>query len=193
RSLGAGLNGAADVPNVEANNIDLAAYCSGGNDATKCGNIGARAPPLPTPDDLGNDLKIDSAHGDTQHPLTMIIARVGIETANDIFLTETSGALNVLIAQSLNGNVRLSVREHSTQGDDLNLLLPYRNGNSISDTIKPTQNDWAILIDYTGPAGPNALTVPTNKKRDIVVSNPATDGTINSPSINAENGWILLR
>ena len=30
-------------------------------------------------------------------------------------------------------------------------------------------------------------------KRDIVVSNPASDGTIDSPSVNAENGWILLR
>ena len=32
-----------------------------------------------------------------------------------------------------------------------------------------------------------------NVKRDIVVSNPVTDGTINSPSINAESGFVLLR
>src|SRR5262249_46110260 len=94
-----GLNGSGDAPNVEANNIDLAAYCRGANDATKCGNIGARAPPLASPDDLGNDLKIDSGHGDTQNPSTVIVGRVGIETANDAFVTETDGALNVLIAQ----------------------------------------------------------------------------------------------
>ena len=190
RSLGDGLNGSTDLPNVEANNIDLAAYCAIPNDATKCGNVGARAPPA-DPDDLTNDLKIDSGHGDTQHPSTTIVGRVGIETENDIYLTETDGALNVLVAQSLSGNVRLSVREHSGQGDDLNLLLPSHDGQHITDTIVPTQNDWAILIDYTGPTTPTAL--PTNAKRDIVVSNPATDGTIDSPSINAENGWILLR
>ena len=68
-------------------------------------------------------------------------------------VTETAGALNVLIAQSLSGNVRLTVREHATQGDDLNLILPYA-----SDTIAPTQNRNAILIDYAGVA---------NVKRDI--------------------------
>ena len=115
--------------------------------------------------------------------LTSIIGRVGIEAQNDIALTETSGALNVLIAQSLAGNVRLSVREHAGQGDNLNLILPNK-APALSDTIHPTQNGWAILIDYLGVA---------NVKRDIVVSNPASDGTIDSPSVNAENGWILLR
>ena len=89
-------------------------------------------------------------------------------------MTETAGALNVLIAQSLFGNVRLTVREHATQGDDLNLILPYA-----SDTIAPTQNRNAILIDYAGVA---------NVKRDIGVG----AAVLNTASINAA-GWILLR
>ncbi|HEX4526566.1 MAG TPA: hypothetical protein VH108_07475, partial [Gaiellaceae bacterium] len=169
-----GLNGAGDAPNVEANNVDLAAYCRGANDATKCGDVGARAPPLASPDDLGNDLKIDSGHGDTQHASQVIVGRVGIETANDAFVTETNGALNVLIAQSLNGNIRLSVREHSTVGDDLNLILPYDG-----DTLKPTQNRDAILLDYSGVF---------NVNRTIGVGSAVT----NTASINAA-GWILLR
>ncbi|MFZ1879461.1 MAG: hypothetical protein WAU41_04785, partial [Gaiellaceae bacterium] len=181
------FNGLGDVAqfspaNVEANNIDLAAYCSVPSSVPECGDVGARGPP----DSFGNDFKIDSGAGDTQHPSTVIVGRVGIVAGSNIFVTETKGALNVLIAQALDtanlantGNVRLTVREHSTQGDDLNLILPYA-----SDTVAPTHNGDAILIDYAG-----AL----NIKRDIVVSNPLTDGTIDSPSINAEHGWILLR
>src|SRR5262249_41037892 len=80
RNGGNGNNSQFSLANVEANNIDLAAYCSGANDATKCGNIGARGPPDgPTAtDDLGNDFKIWSGHGDTQNPLTIIVGRVGI-------------------------------------------------------------------------------------------------------------------
>ena len=104
----------------------------------------------------------------------MIVGRVGIEARNDVMVTETAGALNVLIAQSLSGNVRLTVREHATQGDDLNLILPYA-----SDTIAPTQNRNAILIDYAGVA---------NVKRDIAVG----AAVLNTASINAA-GWILLR
>ncbi len=174
RNSGDGLNSSTDLPNVEANNIDLGAYCDPTTPNAECGNVGDRAPPS-NPDALTNDLKIDSGHGDTQHPstlvvdangLTSIIGRVGIETQNDIYLTETSGALNVLVAQSLQGNVRLSVREHAGQGDDLNLLLPYGSPSGpayLSDTIKPAQNDWAILIDYLGVA---------NVKRDIIVVEP---------------------
>ncbi|MFL6033492.1 MAG: hypothetical protein ACJ74I_00290, partial [Gaiellaceae bacterium] len=175
RNGGAGLNTQFGLPNVEANNIDLAAYCGGSNDPAKCGNIGARAPPATgAEDDFLNDLKIDSGHGDTQHPSTVIVGRVGIEARNDVMVTETAGALNVLIAQSLSGNVRLTVREHATQGDDLNLILPYA-----SDTIAPTQNGNAILIDYSGVA---------NVKRDIGVG----AAVLNTASINAP-GWILLR
>src|SRR5262249_5701792 len=110
----------------------------------------------------------------TQNPSTVIVGRVGIETANDAFVTETDGALNVLIAQSLNGNIRLSVREHSGQGDDINLILPYA-----SDTIAPTQNGDAILIDYSGVL---------NIARSIGVGSTVH----NTASINAA-GWILLR
>ena len=84
-----GVNTSGGAANVEANNIDLAAYCRSANDATKCGNVGARAPPLASTDDLGNDLKIDSGHGDTQNSSDVIVGRVGIETTNDVFLTET--------------------------------------------------------------------------------------------------------
>ncbi|HET7128184.1 MAG TPA: hypothetical protein VFJ93_03815, partial [Gaiellaceae bacterium] len=168
-----GLNGSTDAPNVEANNIDLAAYCRGANSPMTCGNIGARAPPG-SEDQLGNDLKIDSGHGDTQHPSQVIVGRVGIETQNDAYVTETDGALDVLIAQSQTGNIRLSVREHSTVGDDLNLILPYA-----SDTLAPAQNRDAILFDYSGVY---------NVERTIGTG----AGVTNTASINAA-GWILLR
>ncbi|HEY3484752.1 MAG TPA: hypothetical protein VGK49_05170, partial [Ilumatobacteraceae bacterium] len=168
RNSSLGLNASTDVPNIEANNVELAAYCAIGNPATLCGDIGARAPPGQE-DSIRNDVKIDSGHGDTQNPGDVIVGRVGLEAAGSIHVTETSGALNVLIAQALNGDVRLSVREHAGQGDDLNLIHPH-------DTVSATQNEHAILL-------------VENAKRDIVVSNP----TLNSPSINALNGWILLR
>ena len=177
RGGGSGDNSQFSLANVEANNIDLGAYCDPQTPSPNCGDVGARGPPYV--DQLGNDFKIDSGHGDTQHPSTVIVGRVGIEAQNNIYLTETLGALNVLVAQALNANARLTVREHSIQGDDLNLILPYA-----SDTVAPTQNRNAILIDYSGVA---------NVKRDIIASNPSTDGVINSPSINAEKGWILLR
>ena len=160
--------------NVEANNIDLAAYCSVPSSVPDCGDVGARGPPI---DGLGNDFKIDSGHGDTQNPSAVIVGRVGIEAQSNISLTETIGALNVLIAQALSGNLRLTVREHSGQGDDLNLILPYA-----SDTVAPTQNRDAILVDYAGAA---------NVSRAISASSATV--VTNSASINAQQGWILLR
>jgi hypothetical protein len=44
RNTSNGRQHAAGLPNVEANNIDLAAYCIG-RTTDECGNIGARAPP----------------------------------------------------------------------------------------------------------------------------------------------------
>ena len=137
-----------------------------------------RPRPAGSEDQLRNDLKIDSGHGDTQNPSAVIVGRVGIDTTNDVHMTETEGALNLLIAQSAFGNVRLSVREHSTQGDDLNLILPYA-----SDTIAPTQNRNAILVDYAG--------VRERQARHSRLR-PRCDGVTNQPGINAA-GWILLR
>ena len=173
RNGGTGVNLPAGLANIEANNVDLAAYCSASSPSAQCGSIGARAPPG-SEDQVGNDLKIDSGHGDTQHPSTVIVGRVAVE-AVDIYLTETDGALNVLLAQALSGNVRLTVREHAGQGDDLNLIHP-------SDSVFATQNEHAMLIDYSGVA---------NVKRDVTVANAAS--VLNSPSINALGGWILLR
>ncbi|MFN2609691.1 MAG: hypothetical protein ABR507_02275, partial [Actinomycetota bacterium] len=159
RSGGAGDNTPLGVANVVANNIDLDA---------NGGSIGAAQT---NPDALGNDLKVDSSN--------LVTGRLGAEADQSIFLTETVGALNVLLAQALGtgnnapcpcGNgVRLTVRESAIQGEDLNLIHP-------SDTINADQNEAAILV-------------VENTKRDIVVTNPST----NSPSINALNGWILLR
>ena len=171
---GLGDNTQFSQANVEANNIDLAAYCSVPSSVPDCGDVGARGPPT---DGLGNDFKIDSGHGDSQNPSTVIVGRVGIEAQQNISVTETIGALNVLIAQSLSGNVRLTVREHAGQGDDLNLILPYA-----SDTIAPTQNRDAILVDYAGAA---------NVSRAISASSATV--VTNSASINAQQGWILLR
>ena len=174
RFNGLGDNNQFSLANVEANNIDLAAYCSVSSPTLDCGDVGARGPPIDGP---GNDFKIDSGHGDTQNPTAVIVGRVGVEAQWNISLTETIGALNVLVAQALNSNLRLTVREHSGQGDDLNLILPYA-----SDTVAPTQNRNAILIDYSGVA---------NVKREISASSATV--VTNSASINAQNGWILLR
>src|SRR5207248_2959198 len=99
RNSGSGDNTQFGPANVEANNIDLGAYCSVSSSVPDCGDVGARGPPI---DALNNDFKIDSGHGDTQNPSTVIVGRVGIEAQNNISLTETLGALNVLIAQALN-------------------------------------------------------------------------------------------
>ena len=151
RNNGAGLNTVNGLANVEANNVDLDA--NGGSIGTPQA-IGSE-------DVFGNDFKIDSSFA--------VTGRLGAEATQDIYVTETNGALNVLLAQALTGNVRLTVREHSGQGDDLNLIHP-------SDTVHADQNENAILV-------------VENLKRDILVTNMTT----NSPSINALNGWILLR
>src|SRR6185369_7559623 len=70
----------------------------------------------------GNDVEIDSqyrAAGD-----------VGLEATNNIFLTETDSTLKLLLAEALNGSVRLTVRETTpdaapsatTLDEDLDLI-----------------------------------------------------------------------
>ena len=158
RFNGAGDNSQFGPANLEANNVDLKA--TGGSIGT--------APA--TADDFGNDFKIDSGHGDTA-TATPITGRLGAMATFGIFLTETLGALNVLLATaaglggivpSYGWGVRLTVREHSGQGDDLNLIHP-------SDLIHPDQNENAVLF-------------AENAKLDVPFGN-----------VTSTNGWVLLR
>ena len=144
---GTGDNTALGVANVVANNIDLDA---------NGGSIGAAV----TPDAVGNDLKIDSSH--------LVTGRLGAEADIGVFLTETVGALNVLLAQALTGNVRLTVRDTNALDENLNLIHP-------SDSVHAAQNDGQILVVENAPQ-----TVPV--------------GLINAPATGSLNtGWILLR
>ncbi len=93
RNGGAG----ADSANVIGNTIDL--YAPGGT-------IGAASG--------GNDLEIDSQH--------LAYGTVGARATNSIHLTETTGASNVVLLESLTSDLRFTVRESAVQGEDLNLL-----------------------------------------------------------------------
>ena len=93
---------------------------------------------------------------------------IDAQTGKDI-LSE----LNVLIAQSLNGNVRLTVREHSGQGDDLNLIHP-------SDSVHADQNENAILIAQSAKL--KELTVAARRRgfqtlADVALRYPGLDLT----------------
>src|SRR5207302_9291576 len=137
----AGAGDQTGPANIVANNIDL--------DANGGGNIGS----VPgSTDAVGNDLKIDSSN--------LVTGRVGAEADGSIYLTETVLSMNVLLAQALNGNVRLTVRDSGVQGEDLNLIHP-------SNSVFADQNESAILIVENAP-------------RTITVANPNVD----PPSIN---------
>ncbi|MBD2412394.1 hypothetical protein FACHB389_10860 [Nostoc calcicola FACHB-389] len=93
--------------NIDATNIDLQAIGGG---------IGTS----------GNDLEINSS--------TSATGRLVAEADGDIYLTETSGALNVLLTESADGEVQLTVNETSAQGEDLNLLASGENSVGTSIT-----------------------------------------------------------
>ncbi len=157
---GAGDNTPAGPANIVANNVDL---------TSAGGSIGATPS---TPDVTGNDVKIDSSHLDT--------GRVGLESDHGIYVTEITGALNLLFAHSTGtgfdavsrsgtcpgggcgDGIRLTVRDSGAAGEDLNLINP-------SDTIAPAQNGGSVLFVENAP-------------RTIL------HGLVNAPS-----AWILLR
>ncbi|WP_201742286.1 hypothetical protein [Mangrovicoccus ximenensis] len=77
---------------------------------------------------VSNDLDIDSRNGLDQAAFADadlddegdVIDDVALEASNGIFLTETDGALRLVLAHALAGNIRLTVRESSeTDGDTL--------------------------------------------------------------------------
>ena len=175
RGGGLGDNTQFSLANVEANNIDLGAYCSVASSVPDCGDIGARGPPI---DGLGNDFKIDSGHGDTQNPSTVIVGRVGIEAQSHISVTETIGALNVLHRpgterQRPADGARARGPGRRPQPDP---AVRVRHGRADARTAN------AILVDYSGVA---------NVARTISASSATV--VTNSASINAQQGWILLR
>jgi hypothetical protein len=65
----------------------------------------------------GNDLEIDSGRGPDGGA-----GYVGLEATGDIFLTETAGALRLLLAHTYTGDIRLTVRDSDEMGEDLGLL-----------------------------------------------------------------------
>ncbi len=98
----AGSGTALDTPNVFANSVDL--WAEGGT-------IGQAVSPLTT---LGNDVEIDSQH--------YLPGDVGLRADVGIFVTETASKLDLVLAEALTGDIRLTVRESTAQGEDLNLL-----------------------------------------------------------------------
>ncbi len=108
--------GAGDTAfNVQAADVDLDA---------NGGGIGA----------VGNDLEIDSS--------TPTTGRLAVQGDQSIFVTETSGELNVLLAESVNGDVRLTVRETAALGEDLNLLA---NGTKLFEEDNPMAVDNGLI------------------------------------------------
>ncbi|HEY3921306.1 MAG TPA: carbohydrate-binding protein, partial [Gaiellaceae bacterium] len=148
RNNGSGDNSTSSAANVVANNIDMAA--TGGSVGTRGAN----------PDATGNDVKIDSSHLRT--------GRVGLEADDGIYVTETTGALNLILAKAFGtgsnaatstsncsggcgDGIRLTVRDSGAQGEDFNLIDP-------SDTITPAQNGRSVLFAENAPtAVPHGL------------------------------------
>ena len=101
------------VPNVVANFVELFAVNGsiGSAGVQGCTNdiSFAAVGCLPS-----SDFKIDSSH--------LINATVGLAATNGIYVTETHGALNLVLALTVNGDIRLTVCDRPTTGDDLNLL-----------------------------------------------------------------------
>ena len=141
RSGGAGLNTQFGLPNVEANNIDLAAYCAVPNVATKCGNVGARAPPArPTTTSATTSRSTPATATRSTRPPS-IVGRVGIEAGTTSIVTETDRRAerpDRAVAQRQRRASR--VREHATQGDDLNLDPPVRVRHDRADAEPQTRS-----------------------------------------------------
>ncbi len=139
RSGGSGDNSALAPANVVANRIWLDA---------NGGSIGT-APS--SPDATGNDLKIDSA-------TAVAGSLVGLEATDGIYLTEITNALDLLLAQALGttplveGNLRITVRESSAQGENLVLHQPTDKILVVQNTprlvhhgLVNVPNGWVLL------------------------------------------------
>ena len=103
-----GSGTALDAPNVIANTVDLWA------DAGTIGQA-VTAPFLTNATSLANDVEIDSQH--------YLPGTVGLRATIGIYVTETALKLDLVLAEALTGDIRLTVRESTGQGEDLNLLL----------------------------------------------------------------------
>src|SRR5262249_6726767 len=102
--LGSGT--ALDTPNVIANTVDLWADAGTIGQSVGCTRgVGQSA---------ANDVEIASQH---YRP-----GGVGLRASNSIYVTETAGSMDVVLAEAFDGDIRLTVRESTAQGEDLNLL-----------------------------------------------------------------------
>ena len=154
--------GCCMVPNVVANFIELFAVNGsiGQPGITKgCDNGDGNGPPstvgiprcLPQ-----SDFKIDSSH--------LITANVGMAASNGIYVSETHGALNVVLALTTSGDIRLTVCDRPTTGDDLNLLA---NGFVLftEGVVLPIAKGtiWAVTGSVTLRFGDNLTTDPNSQ------------------------------
>ena len=156
RSGGTGDNTPGDPANIIANNIDLQSVG---------GSIGDTPS---TPDAQGNDVKINSG--------IAVTSRVGLQSDHGIYVTETSGALNVLFANATGtgqdaltrtgsgsgDGIRLTTTDTAAQGEDINLISP-------SNVSSPAQHGNVALFVQNSPQ------------------------TVQHGLIEAPNAWIMLR
>ncbi|HTZ04687.1 MAG TPA: HYR domain-containing protein [Gaiellaceae bacterium] len=148
--------GCCMVPNVVANFVEL--FAAGGSigqpGITKgCSNDGNGPPstvgiPRCLPQ---SDFKIDSSH--------LITANVAMAASSGIYVTETNGAMNVVLALSTSGDIRLTVCDRPTTGDDLNLLA---SGFAlfVENVVLPIPHGtiWAVTGNVTLQFGDNLTT-----------------------------------
>jgi Bacterial Ig-like domain/RTX calcium-binding nonapeptide repeat (4 copies) len=156
RNGGLGDNTPGDPANIVANNIDLQ-------------SVGGSVGDTPsTPDASGNDVKIDSG--------VAVVSRVGLSSDHGIYVTETSGPLNILFASSTGtgydaasrtgtgsgDGIRLTTTDTAAQGEDINLIDP-------SNVASPAQHGGTVLFTQDSPI------------------------TIAHGLIEAPTAWIMLR
>ena len=147
--------GCCMVPNVVANFVEL--FAAGGSIGSAgvqgCTNdiSFAAVGCLPS-----SDFKIDSSH--------LATANVAMAATNGIYVSETHGALNLVLALTINGDIRLTVCDRPTAGDDLNLLA---NGLALfaEGVILPITKGTILAVNgsVTIRVGDNLTTDPNSQ------------------------------
>ena len=143
------------VPNVVANFVEL--FAAGGSIGSAgvagCNNDISFAAVGCAPN---SDFKIDSSH--------LATANVAMAATNGIYVSETHGALNLVLALTINGDIRLTVCDRPTTGDDLNLLA---NGLALfaEGVILPITKGtiFAVNESVTIRVGDNLTTDPNSQ------------------------------
>ena len=98
----------------------------------------------------GNDLEIDSSHGGACTLVAPFTCTIAAEATGSIFLTETTGAANVVLmaaygtGQTPRGDIRFTVRESALSGENLNLLV---SGSTLVDEFTITTGTASVTIN----------------------------------------------